>query len=296
MSDGDTPRIGWIGVGKMGGPMTARLVAAGYVVYGFDPDATSLSVAAGSGVRTAGSLRELVEKADIVFSMIPNDRVLRSVVFGEGGLQPVLSSHQTFVEMSTVAPGVSAEVAAGIGSCPYLRAPVSGSTETATSGSLTVMISGPRTAFEACLPVLSVLSSRQHYLGSGEEARYAKLVLNSMVGASAGLLAEAIALGRSGCLEIGALMELICNSVVASPLLRYKHDSVVNDDYAPAFTVAQMIKDMRLILEAAAESNIAMPTAEIALAKLDRAAQAGLSEQDFFAIVRTPASAPAKAS
>ncbi len=149
--------------------------------------------------------------------------------------------------MSTVSPEISAEIAEALGrkGVAYLRAPVSGSTITASSGMLSVMVSGPEAAYRKIEPILASFSSKRFYLGDGEEARYLKLVLNALVGATAALLGEALTLGLKGNLSVETMLNVICESAVASPLIAYKRDLLVSRNFDPAFSVSQMMKDFR---------------------------------------------------
>lgn len=276
--------IGWLGVGKMGQPMVRRLLAANYHVVVYDRDPENGRTVLGDGAYIAESPQALAKKADVVMSMIPNDRVLDELVFGEGGLAGKLGNDQVFVELSTVSPKISSKVAEGLLTSRYLRAPVSGSTQTAESGSLTVVVSGPEEDFEVCRPVLQAFSTRQYYVGRNEEARFLKLVLNSLVAANASLMADALRLGHAGGLSRSTMMEIICESAVASPLLKYKQDNIARNDYPPAFSVSQMVKDTGLIATAAADAGIEMPINAVSLDRFRNAASRGLEEQDFFVL------------
>ncbi|MGV8954415.1 MAG: NAD(P)-dependent oxidoreductase, partial [Cypionkella sp.] len=167
-----------------------------------------------------------------------------------------------------------------------LRAPLSGSTAMAENATLTVLASGDQAAWDAVLPLLKLLSSRQFYLGAGDEARYMKLVINTLVGATSAILAEAIALGVSGGLSRSSMMEVICESAVASPLLKYKSAAVVAADYQPAFSVAQMIKDFSLISDAGRSNDVPLLVTGMILELYRAAANSGLREEDFFALVK----------
>lgn len=282
--------VGWIGAGKMGMPMIRNLLAAGIPVAVSEPDATARDHLAAAGATAAPDL-SLLDGASIVFATLPNDEALRLVVLGSAtapGLADRLAPGSTFVEMSTVSPDCSSTAAqtlenAGI---RYVRAPVSGSTAMAEKATLTLLASGDAQGWEAALPLVRHLSARQFWLGSGEEARYMKLVLNTLVGASSAILAEAIALGASGGLGRAAMMEVICESAVASPLFKYKADLVVSEDYTPAFTIGQMIKDFTLISEAGRSNGIPLMTAGLILELYRTAANAGLQNEDFFALVK----------
>ncbi|MBC2834619.1 NAD(P)-dependent oxidoreductase [Paragemmobacter straminiformis] len=283
-------KIGWIGAGKMGAPMIRNLLAAGIPVSVSEPNPAAQTALAAAGATAAGDLSP-IDGASIVFATLPNDEALRMVVAGTQSAKGVaerLAPGSVLVEMSTVSPECSAEVAkildkAGIF---YVRAPVSGSTTMAEKASLTILASGASQGWDAALPLLGLLSARQFWLGAGEEARYMKLVLNTLVGASSAILAEAVALGASGGLSRAAMMEVICESAVASPLFKYKTDLVVSEDYTPAFTIQQMIKDFTLISDAGRSNGVPLMTAGLILELYRTAANAGLQNEDFFALVK----------
>ena len=214
-----------------------------------------------------------------------------SVVSGtpnKKGLIDVLAKGAIFVDMSTVSPDVSSKVAKLLekAKVSYLRAPLSGSTVMAESATLTILASGDESAWQTVLPYLEMMSKRQFYLGAGDEARYMKLVINTLVGGLSALLAEALSLGTSGGLTRASMMEVIGESAVASPLLTYKTQTVVADDFSPAFTVLQMIKDFTLISDAARSNGVPLLTTGLILEQYRAAANAGLKDADFFALVK----------
>ncbi|OYU18337.1 MAG: 3-hydroxyisobutyrate dehydrogenase [Rhodobacteraceae bacterium PARR1] len=282
--------VGWIGAGKMGAPMIRNLLTAGISVAVAEPNTAAHAALAAAGAVVASGLGAL-DGAAVVFATLPNDDSLRAVVNGtaaDPGLAHRLAPGSTFVEMSTVSPECSAEVAqtlekAGI---LYVRSPVSGSTTMAEKATLTILASGAADGWAQVLPLIRLISARQFWLGQGEEARYMKLVLNTLVGASSAILAEAVALGSSGGLSRAAMMEVICESAVASPLFKYKADLVVSQDYTPAFTVGQMIKDFTLISDAGRSNGVPLMTAGLILELYRAASNAGLQNEDFFALVK----------
>lgn len=287
-------RIGWLGAGKMGSPMIRNLLAHGATVAVTEPRDRARASLLEAGASDARSLSDHA-MSDMVFATLPNDRALLDVVTGtssDGGLAFCLRPGACFVEMSTVSPDCSAKVAdilkeKGIF---YLRAPVSGSTALAEKAALTILASGDPEAWQAADPYLRMMSTRRFYLGAGEEARYMKLVVNMLVGATSAILAEALSLGESGGLSRERMMEVIGESAVASPLLKYKTDAVVSGDFDPAFTVAQMIKDFSLIQGAANANNVPQFVTGLILELYRAAANSGLKEADFFALVKWHAS------
>lgn len=280
-------RIGWIGAGKMGGPMIRNLTRRGIAVAVTEPSRAQLDEVLAAGATEAADHAG----ADIVFATLPNDRVLTDVAFGsEGrpGLIDTLTPGSAFVEMSTVSPACSTRVAAALNEAGvlFLRAPLSGSTALAEQAALTVLASGDAAAWTRAQPYFGLMSSRQFYLGAGEEARFMKLVLNTLVGATAQVLAEALALGASGGLSRADMMNVIGESAVASPLLKYKSDAIVSGDYTAAFSISQMIKDFTLISDAARDRRVPLLTTSLILEIYRTAANAGLQDEDFFALVK----------
>lgn len=281
--------IGWVGVGKMGNPMATRLVEAGHSLTICDPMAENRASLVARGASVAATPGELAGQCDIIFSTIPNDAVLTEMIFGgEGGsgLFEHVASGTVLVEMSTVSPQLSERVARALKDrgVAYLRCPISGSTALARTGTLTALASGDVSAWEAASPILDALASRKFYLGHGEEARYMKLVLNALVGATSSILGEALLLGEKGGLSSVQMMEVISQSAVASPLLKYKQDMIVEMDFSPAFSVEQMIKDFTLITGAARDKQVPMLVANLILQQYTAASNAGYSDQDFFAL------------
>jgi 3-hydroxyisobutyrate dehydrogenase-like beta-hydroxyacid dehydrogenase len=276
--------VGWAGIGKMGGPMSRRVLDAGYALHVYEPLQENRATIVAEGANVAHSLEDLAATSDVIVLTIPNDAILRELVFAPGGLAGTMKAGQTLVEMSTVSPAISAEVSEAMDSIgvSYLRAPVSGSTATASSGTLSVMASGSEEAYKRVEPMFACFASRRFYVGQAEEARYLKLVLNALVGATSALLGEALTLGLKGNLTLETMLAVICESAVASPLIGYKRDLIVNRNFDPAFSVSQMMKDFDLILDAARSDHIPMYLASMIRQQYEAAYTDGLAEKDFF--------------
>ena len=291
MATTDKPRlsVGWIGVGKMGNPMATRLVEAGHAMTICDPLAENRASLVARGANVAASPGDLAARCGVIFSTIPNDAVLTEMIFGtedRAGFLAQVGTGSILVEMSTVSPQISAKIATALAlrGVSYLRCPISGSTALARAGNLTALASGDAAAWEAVGPLMEVLAARRFYLGPGEEARYMKLVLNTLVGATASILGEALVLGEKGGLTPDQMMGVISQSAVASPLMDYKRDMIASMDFSPAFSVTQMMKDFTLITDAAREKQVPMFVANLILQQYTAASNAGYSEQDFFAL------------
>ena len=216
-----------------------------------------------------------------MFTSLPTEKALLDI-------SAKLSAAPLWVETSTVGPQASARVAQTLSTSKgaYLRAPISGSTKLAESGGLTTFVSGPKSAFDAARPALAAYSRAQIWLGEGEEARYAKLAVNLMVAVTAGMMGEALALARKGGIEWDAMLEIIGESVVASPLVKYKLDPLRRRDFTPAATSALLLKDLDLMVEAARQAGIEVPLASHMQALYRGIMKSDLAREDFFSIVK----------
>lgn len=285
------PGIGWIGLGRMGSVMAPRLAAAGWTVTGYDLDPAR---AAGCGVAAAAAPAELAAGADVLISTIPDDAAFRGLLAGLAG---ALRPGTTLIDMSTLSPDASAQAAdllnkAGVA---YLRAPVSGSTGLAAEGGLSLFVSGPRDVFEAQRPILEGLGKRITWLGPAEEARVAKLVVNALVGAINGALAEALALAEAGGLNRPAVIDLIAGSAAASPYIASKVEKLKARDWTPAASISLIGKDLDLVLALAEALGVAMPQAALNRARLVEAEALGWGERDMSALAALPPQEPAAA-
>jgi 3-hydroxyisobutyrate dehydrogenase-like beta-hydroxyacid dehydrogenase len=280
------PTIGWVGLGKLGLPMAARLASSGQAVTGYDRDEGRMALASERGV----ALATMIEAAgsDVVFTSLPDDKALHAAILGDNGLLAAMREGAVLAETSTVSPDASAEVAqacAGRG-IAYLRLPISGSSALAETGMVSCFASGPRGAFDRLVPVLQAFTRAQTYLGEGEEARFAKLAINLMIAVSAGMMAECLALARKGNIGWTDILNVMGESAVASPFVKYKLAPLAARDFSPTFSCRQLVKDLDLILGAAGRQNVPVPLAGLVRQTYAAMMAEGEAESDFIAVVR----------
>jgi 3-hydroxyisobutyrate dehydrogenase len=272
----------------MGSPIVRNLLAAGFDVTVYDVDTARVDEAVGLGARRAEDVASVARSAPLVFSIIPDDDVLRKVALGTHGVIENANDGAVYIDMSTVSPTASGEVreAARKRGVGYICAPVSGSTVLAGNAQLTVFASGAKEAYGRALPVFQAMSARQYYVGEDQQARYLKLAINHLVGSTAVLLAEALTLGTKGGLDWAEMLDVIGDSVAASPLVKYKLDPLKKRDFSPAFSSRQMLKDMSLVVDAGVEAGVPMTAAALVREQFARYAQGDGADLDFFSIVR----------
>ncbi len=283
----DKQKIGWIGLGKMGIPMSQNLLKAGYPLTVYNRTKEKTKALADAGAQVADSPKALAAKADVIISMISDDPVLEAVSAGKDGAFEGAKSGAVFIDMSTVSPAASARVAdaAKKKGIKYLRAPVSGSTALAQAGTLTIFASGPKDAYDQCVDIFGKMGQKSFHVGNGEEARYLKLVLNMMVGLTSAMTAEALTFGEKGGMNWEQMIEIVNNSVVASPLVGYKAQMLKARNYAPAFTASQMAKDFDIALETGRTNNVPMPMTSMMRQFLGTMKATGKGDLDFFGYV-----------
>lgn len=279
-------KIAFIGAGKMGLPVCKRLKAAGNEVTVLARRPEQASALQAAGFATASSAAKAIEESELVFTCVSDDKAFESVLTDTGVIF-ALSKASALIDMSTVSPAVSARIAAQLPrSLDFLRSPVSGSTVMAEAGMLTALVSGPKAAFESFSPIFAAFSKVAFHLGEDEQARYLKLAINSMVAATSALLGEALAFGVKGGLSLDKMMEVITQSVVASPLIAYKKDMIISGDYKPAATLNMLAKDIDLLLGAAQQVQASLPLNRMIRTIYQTASDKGLGEEDFFVLVR----------
>ena len=284
-------RIGWIGIGRMGEPMSRRLLAAGADLIVFDRDPERSALLADAGASTASDPSEAARRSAILVSMVPDDVALEGIA---RAVAPALAPGQVFMDMSTVSPAASAHVADLLAptGCLYLRCPVSGSTVTAAAGQLAFFVSGPEAALEACAPVLDVLGTKRMHVGAAEEARVCKLLVNLVVAAMPALLGEALAFGEALGLPRATAVDALAQSVVASPLLAYKADALKARDWTPAASIDLLSKDLDLAIAAAREAGLEQPFTALIRAAYATQQDARAGALDFFRVSEGSAASP----
>ena len=275
----------WIGLGKLGLPMAARIVAGGRAIAGYDVDPVRMEAATARQVSVRPTLQAALDGAGIVFTSLPDDAALGQV---GAAILELLPREAVLVDTSTVSAGASADLAeaALAAGARYLRAPVSGNPVLAERGELTVLASGPRAAFDAARPAMAAFSRAQHYLGAAEEARYAKLAINLMIAVSAGMMGEALTLALKGGVDRRQMLDLLADSAVGSPMVKYKVPPLKEQDYSSTFSCRQMAKDLDLILATARGAEMPAPLAAQLRETYSALIATGEGETDFIATVR----------
>ena len=284
---GTKEKIGFIGVGKMGSPMARNLIKKGYSLRVYDIVPEARAVFGELGAEVADSAMAAAKEAEVVISSIPDTPALEDVALGEQGVLAGAGEGTVYIDMSTVSPTLFDRVSeeAQKKGIAFLRAPVSGSVESATAGILTILCSGPEKAYEKCKDILDVLGQKVFYVGEGSEALYLKLLINMMVGVTSAITAEALTFGKKGGLDWEKMVDMINSSVIASPLIGFKAPMMKKRDFSAAFSVWQMSKDFNIALNEGRAMDMPMPLTSMVQQLFGAMKATGRGERDYFGLI-----------
>jgi 3-hydroxyisobutyrate dehydrogenase len=279
----DQQRLGWIGTGRMGFEMAARLAKGGCDVAVWNRTRAKAEPLAQHGATVVSNVQELASR-QIVFCMVStwNDvqEVMRTLLAGE--MRP-----RMVIECSSISLEGSAELRKELAEkgIEYLAAPVSGNAKVIKAGKLTFVVSGPRSAYEAARPYLDMMGQGSSYVGEGELARIAKICHNVFLGVVTQSLAEVTVLAQKAGMPRHAFLDFFNKSVMGSAFTRYKAPAFVNLDFKVTFTPKLLRKDMDLGLEAGRNLEVPMPLAALTRDLIQQMIGNGMTEQDFAALL-----------
>ncbi len=254
-------KLGFIGLGIMGGPMAGHLVAAGHEVSGFDTNADALARLEAAGGRTANGVTDAVAGAEVVITMLPNHPQVEAVVLAAGGVLESAKPGTLLIDMSTIRPETSIEVAerAVEREIRVLDAPVSGGQAGAEQASLSIMAGGDDADFAAALPILEAVGKTIVHVGPHGAGQVVKAANQLVVGGTYGLIAEAIVLLEASGVDAGVGLDVLAGGLAGSRILELKRKSMVAREFAPGFRIDLHHKDMGIALAAARQADVALP-------------------------------------
>lgn len=285
--------LGWLGTGRMGFSLAARLVKKGCDLAAYNRTRAKAEPLASLGAQIVDSPAALAER-DIVFTMVGGDADLAEVVTGPDGLLSRSGrAPKILIDSSTVSEEASAEVrkAAAKAGCAFLAAPVSGNPKVVKAGRLSLVVSGPREAYDEALPYLEALGEGVSYVGDGELSRIVKICHNVFLGVVAQSLAEITVLAQRAGVPRHAFLDFINKSVLGSTFTRYKTPAYVNLEFSPTFTPVLLRKDLDLGLSAAHKLEVPMPVAALVREIVQALIGNGYVDCDFAALLALQAKA-----
>lgn len=273
--------------------MAARLLAKGHRVTGFNRTRSKAEALAGDGLRVADTPRDVAAAADVTFVMVANSAALRAVADGPFGLVAGLGHDKILVDMSTVSPVVSRELAARAreAGAQMVDAPVSGSVLTLEQGKLSIMVGGDRPTFDRVRAILEDIGPKVTYVGANGLAVSMKIATNISVAVQMLAFAEGVLLAEKSGIARETAVDVMTNSAIGSPMLRYRGPFVLQMPDQAWFDTTMMQKDLQLALDMGRDLRVPLPTTSTANEWLTATRAMGLSAADFAAVFQALARA-----
>ena len=278
-------KIGFIGLGTMGGNMAERFLAAGYPVYGEERSRDHAEHLVEQGLQWCDTPKEVAAAADVTFTSLPDDDVLEEVARGPDGILAGLAAGKVWVDVSTVSPRVSRELAkqARDQGAAMLDAPVSGSVPQVQSGTLTIMVGGDEDAYDQVEPLLRELGTPTR-IGENGQGLALKLAINISLAVQMLAFAEGLLLAERDGVDQRIALEVMTQSPIGSPMLKARAPLVLDLPEDAWFDIELMHKDIRLALAMAADLKVPLASAEVADKVLSRAEELGFGKRDLAAL------------
>lgn len=275
--------LGFIGLGAMGSRMAKRLLDAGHTVTGYNRTRSKAQWLLDLGMQWGETPATVARHVEVVFSMVANTAALQAITAGADGVVAGLRPDSIFVDMSTVSPAVSRMVAEQVAAtgAHMLDAPVSGSLITLEEGRLSLMVGGDPAAYERVLPILQDIGPKVTYVGANGLAAAMKVATNLSLAVQMLAFSEGVLLAEKSGIARATAVEVLLNSVIASPMLKYRGPFVLGQPEEAWFDVNMMQKDLLLALDMGRQLDVPLPTTAVTNEMLTAARGMGLAAYDF---------------
>jgi 3-hydroxyisobutyrate dehydrogenase-like beta-hydroxyacid dehydrogenase len=278
----EVARVGFAGLGAMGGGIARRLLDAGYEVIGWNRTREKAEPLIAAGMGWADTPRELAETVDLLFTMLTNTAAIEATAAGPDGILAGLREGAVWADVSTIAPEASVALAERVRATGayFLDCPVSGSPATLAAGQMSVMVGGDRAAFDRVEQVLRAIGPKVTYIGPNGQAILTKVAINLALVVSVTAFAEGVALLEKAGVAREAAVDAVLKSVIASPVIGYRAPLLVDDTDVFADVELQQ-KDLVLAEELARQLGVAVPTCAAASEMLSAARSSNTAGRDF---------------
>ena len=275
--------LGFVGLGSMGGEMARLLLEAGHSVTGYNRTKSRAQWLLELGMLWGNTPRGVAQAADVTLSMVRDTEALLAVTGGPDGLIAGLGPGKYYIDMSTVSPAASKQLAvqAAEAGAKMFDAPVSGSLVMLQAGQLSFMVGGDQEALEDIRPILQDIGPTVDYVGANGLAAMMKVAVNLNLPVQILAFSESLLLAEKMGISRELATKVLLNSVVASPALKYRFPMVLDMPEEPLFDVDMIQKDLKLALDAGAELKVPLPTTAITNQFLNAAQGMGLADKDF---------------
>jgi 2-hydroxy-3-oxopropionate reductase len=280
--------IGFIGLGIMGKPMSKNLIKAGYELIVVDRNQAAVDEVVAAGAKSAATAKAAAEQADIIITMLPNSPHVKEVVLGENGVLEGVRNGSIFIDMSSIAPLVSRELAEKLAEkgVEMLDAPVSGGEPKAIDGTMSVMVGGKQQVFEQCYPVMKAMAGSVVRTGEVGAGNVTKLANQVIVALNIAAMAEALVLASKAGVEPDLVYQAIRGGLAGSTVLDAKAPLVMDRKFEPGFRINLHIKDLNNALETSHDIGVPLPLTAAVMEMMQALKVDGMGDADHGSLVR----------
>lgn len=280
--------VGFIGLGIMGRGMARNLRAAGFPLYVYNRTAARMTEIADSGAIATSSPADLASRCDIVITCVSDTPDVIAVIEGPDGVIAGMRPGTLVIDMSTISPQATTELATKISARggSLLDAPISGGSEGAAKGTLSIMVGGTATDFERALPVFQSMGKNIVHVGAQGAGQTVKLVNQILVVGNALAMSEALLFAQAGGVDVSKALTAVSGGAAGSWMLSNRGPQILNRDWRPGFTIDLQQKDLRLVLEAADEVGVPLPGTALIFQLYRTLQRAGLGHEGNHALVK----------
>ena len=252
--------IGFIGLGIMGRPMAAHLIAGGHTLFLHDIGPLP-QVLLDQGAQRCASAREVASRTDIIVTMVPDTPHVEAALFGKEGVAEGLSPGKIVVDMSSISPIATKDFARRINQlgCDYLDAPVSGGEVGAKAASLTIMVGGPERAFDKIKPLFDLMGKNVTLVGGNGDGQTTKVANQIIVALTIEAVSEALVFASKAGADPARVRQALMGGFAASRILEVHGERMVNRNFAPGFRIELHQKDLNLALQGAKTLGVSLP-------------------------------------
>ncbi|MBI3580021.1 MAG: NAD(P)-dependent oxidoreductase [Ignavibacteriales bacterium] len=282
-------RIGFIGLGLMGTPIATRLLNAGNELSIYNRTQEKAKTLLAEGAHWRETPADVARQSEIIFSMISTPEALKEIVFGSNGITQGLSKDAIHIDMSTVSPSLTKELAEHYAARGwyFLHSPVLGGPTQAADGTLLLFVGGDTGAYHRVEPLANIIGKQHWHFDRAEQATLMKLLCNSFIAGMITTLSQALVCAEKAGMNPQALLEALSHSGLHSPMYQTKGSSILAGNFMPRFFLDYMLKDINLMLDAAQQLQSPMPALEVTQELFVKAQLAGLGKEDYSAVVKT---------
>lgn len=280
-------KVGFIGLGIMGKPMAKNLLEAGHELVVYNRTTEKAEELAGDGATVAGSPKEVAEQSDVIITMLPDSPQVEEVLAGEGGILEGIREGSLIVDMSTISPVVTKELAAKAGEhgASMLDAPVSGGDVGAIDGTLSIMVGGSEADFERAGPLFEAMGKTITHVGEVGAGQVVKAANQIVVALTIEAVSEALVLGSKAGVDPAKILDVLGGGLAGNKVMEVKREKMLGHSFDPGFKIELHHKDLGIALATGREYGVSLPVTAVVDQMLEALKAKGRGDRDHSAIL-----------